>query len=327
MMYTHTVTAYRRRRQRSRRRSRTRSTSTRSASPATDGMSQGAPVETAFTSDGRYAYVSNYSMYGNGFGPEGSDKCSPSSGYDNSFVYRIDTQTFQIDQVIAVGAVPKYVAVTPDDSKVLVTNWCTYDLSIIDTASAKRGRAAADRPVPPRHRRGSGRRDGVRRGHGRQRGDARRPRPRTPSANWRRRVTGHVTSRSRPTVLRSTSRTTDRARCRASISRPARSPRTSLDGLATAQHGHLGRRHRAVRRELRVVDRHQAAGRRPRRARHATDRSSPDRRSRTSRRPGRFGWPVTAVPSSSSTTMRPPSDATPIGKRAMMTAVNEEIAR
>ena len=47
--------------------------------------------------------------------PEGVDECTPASGYDDSFVYRIDTQTFQIDQVIAVGAVPKYVAVTPDD--------------------------------------------------------------------------------------------------------------------------------------------------------------------------------------------------------------------
>ena len=31
------------------------------------GEFQGAPVEAAFTSDGRYAYVSNYSMYGPGF--------------------------------------------------------------------------------------------------------------------------------------------------------------------------------------------------------------------------------------------------------------------
>ena len=60
----------------------------------------------------------------------------PDSGYDDSFVYRIDTQTFAIDQVIGVGSVPKYVAVTPDDSTVLVTNWCTWDMSIIDAASA-----------------------------------------------------------------------------------------------------------------------------------------------------------------------------------------------
>ena len=101
------------------------------------GTSKGAPVEAAFTSDGRYAYVSNYSMYGTGFGPEGADSCTPSDGYSNSFVYRIDTETMQIDQVIEVGAVPKYVAVTPDDSTVLVTNWCTYDLSVIDAAAQR----------------------------------------------------------------------------------------------------------------------------------------------------------------------------------------------
>ena len=100
------------------------------------GTSQGAPVETAFTSDGRFAYVSNYSMYGEGFGAEGQDSCTPDSGTDESFLYRVDTETFEIDQVIPVGAVPKYVAITPDDATVLVTNWCTYDLSIVDVPSA-----------------------------------------------------------------------------------------------------------------------------------------------------------------------------------------------
>ncbi len=101
------------------------------------GTSQGAPVEAAFTSDGAYAYVSNYSMYGENFGPEGSDECEPDDGYDDSFVYRINTETLEIDQVIGVGSVPKYVAVTHDDRFVLVTNWCTFDLSVIDVAAAK----------------------------------------------------------------------------------------------------------------------------------------------------------------------------------------------
>ena len=34
-----------------------------------------------------------------------------------------------------LGSVPKYVATTPDGRYVLVTNWCTYDLSVIDTAT------------------------------------------------------------------------------------------------------------------------------------------------------------------------------------------------
>jgi YVTN family beta-propeller protein len=92
----------------------------------------GSPVEVAFTPDGRHAYVSNYRMYGPGYERGGDDVCAPEDGYDDSFVYRVDTQTLAIDQVIAVGSVPKYVAVTPDGATVLVTNWCSYDLSVID---------------------------------------------------------------------------------------------------------------------------------------------------------------------------------------------------
>jgi DNA-binding beta-propeller fold protein YncE len=105
--------------------------------PSHPGTSRGAPVEAAFSPDGRYAYVSNYSMYGPTFGAEGSDDCTPSSGYDDSFVYRIDMERLKIDAAYEVGAVPKVVAVTPDHKYVLVSNWCTWDLSVIST---KKGR-------------------------------------------------------------------------------------------------------------------------------------------------------------------------------------------
>jgi len=99
-------------------------------------VARGAPVEAASTSDGRYVYVSNYAMYGPGFGPEPGDSCAD-SGWDNSYVYRVDTETLEIDQVIEVGAVPKFLAVSPDDQYVLVANWCSYDLSIVDTTYAR----------------------------------------------------------------------------------------------------------------------------------------------------------------------------------------------
>lgn len=95
----------------------------------------GAPVEVAFNPDASKAYVSNYAMYGAGFGPEGSDECHAGDGTDNSFVYRVDVATLTIDAVIPVGAVPKYVAVSPDGKWLIVTNWCTFDASIIDTAT------------------------------------------------------------------------------------------------------------------------------------------------------------------------------------------------
>jgi len=81
---------------------------------------RGAPVEAAFSTEGRYAYASNYSMSGQGFGPEGSDSCTPSSGCHRSFVDRIDMENLKIDQAYKVGAVPKVVAVTPDHRYVLV---------------------------------------------------------------------------------------------------------------------------------------------------------------------------------------------------------------
>lgn len=95
---------------------------------------KGAPVEAAFSPDGQYAYVSQYSMFGPGFDNPGTDSCQPSDAIDDSFVYRITLDTLLIDEVIRVGAVPKYVAVTPDNRFVLVANWCSYDLSIIDVA-------------------------------------------------------------------------------------------------------------------------------------------------------------------------------------------------
>lgn len=103
------------------------------ATPGTQYL--GAPVEAAFTSDGRYAYVSNYRMYGPGYSQAGHDRCLPGT-WDNSFLYRVDVESLAIDQVIGVGPVPKFVAVTPDDTKVLVTNWCAFDLSVVDAATA-----------------------------------------------------------------------------------------------------------------------------------------------------------------------------------------------
>ena len=101
------------------------------------GVSQGAPVEGAVSPDGRNFYVTNYSMYGANFGPEGSDDCSGPGGLSPSFVYRVDLKTLAITGVAQVGMVPKYVAVTPDNRYVLVTNWCSFDLSVIDRATFK----------------------------------------------------------------------------------------------------------------------------------------------------------------------------------------------
>jgi YVTN family beta-propeller protein len=101
------------------------------------GNYKGAPVEGAFSPDGKYLYVSNYAMYGKGYNKEGTDTCSPADKYDNSFVYRINRSNYQIDSVYPVGSVPKVVEVTPDNKYVLAANWCSYTVSVISVEKNK----------------------------------------------------------------------------------------------------------------------------------------------------------------------------------------------
>ena len=123
MMYSHTITVY------DRNGSLVKTISDRV------GATSGAPVEAAMHPNERWIYISNYSLYGPGAGPEGFDACTPASPVGESVVYRVDLASLAIDQVIPVGRVPKYLATSPDGRWLVVTNWCSWDLSIIDTAS------------------------------------------------------------------------------------------------------------------------------------------------------------------------------------------------
>ena len=103
------------------------------------GLTHGAPVEAAVTPDGKDVWVSNYSMYGTGSGPEGSDTCTPQSALDAgdtpSFLYEVSTKTLSVVGVAEVGMVPKYVAVTPNDKYVIATNWCSWTVSVVNEAT------------------------------------------------------------------------------------------------------------------------------------------------------------------------------------------------
>ena len=134
MMYRHTVTAY----DRDHELLATIPDTVRPTDfglPGPDAELRGSPVEAAFSPDGAHGYVSNYRMHGPGYERGGTDVCSPDDGYDDSLVYRVDVERLEIDEVLPVGAVPKFLAVTPDGATLLVTNWCSYDLSVIDTAT------------------------------------------------------------------------------------------------------------------------------------------------------------------------------------------------
>ena len=101
------------------------------------GVHKGSPVEGAYSPDGKYLYFTNYAMYGKGFTKEGTDKCSPADGYDKSYLSRLDLETLKIDAVYPVGSVPKVVKVTPDNKYILVSNWCSYTLSVISVEKEK----------------------------------------------------------------------------------------------------------------------------------------------------------------------------------------------
>lgn len=103
------------------------------------GIYKGAPVECSFSHNGKYAWVSNYEMRGGTkyeFIKPGCDGCTGTK-YDNSYVYKINTTNFEIEKAIKVGAVPKYIATTPNNKYVLVSNWTSSDVSIIDTETNK----------------------------------------------------------------------------------------------------------------------------------------------------------------------------------------------
>ena len=101
------------------------------------GTYKGAPVEGAFSPDGKYLYFTNYAMYGKGFTKEGHDTCSPSSGFDSSFLSRVNLKNYTIDAVYPVGSVPKVVKVTPDNKYILVSNWCSYTVTVISVDTGK----------------------------------------------------------------------------------------------------------------------------------------------------------------------------------------------
>jgi YVTN family beta-propeller protein len=131
VMYGHSITVFDRRF----RRVRTLSDEidlSRFGYPAFPKVVRGAPVEAALSANGRHMYVSQYSMYGPGFANPGFDLCVPRDKIDRSFVYRISVRTLRKTAAYRVGEVPKYLAASPDGRYLLVANWCSWDLSVVD---------------------------------------------------------------------------------------------------------------------------------------------------------------------------------------------------
>ena len=116
--------------------------------PAYPDQVQGAPVEAAFSPDGKTAYVSNYAMYGPGFPKPGWDLATPADNIDPSFVYRINLAKGTITGAAEVGSEPKFLAVSPDGRTLIVANWASWDLSIVDLSTFREIRRIPVGPEP-----------------------------------------------------------------------------------------------------------------------------------------------------------------------------------
>ena len=75
-------------------------------------------------------------MYGPGFENEGCDGCI-GDHYDPSFLYKINTLNYKIESVVKVGSVPKFLTISDNGKLLLVSNWTSSDVSIIDLDSEK----------------------------------------------------------------------------------------------------------------------------------------------------------------------------------------------
>ena len=71
-------------------------------------------------------------MYGDQYRSDADDGCDRGD-WEDSYVYRIDLERFEIDGVVPTGAVPKFLEVSPDGRRLVVANWCGFDVSVIDT--------------------------------------------------------------------------------------------------------------------------------------------------------------------------------------------------
>ena len=107
MMYTHTITVYDARSMKLKATIPDAVRLSRFGVKGHPGVSRGAPVEAAFSPGGLYAYVTNYAMYGRGFGPEGKDTCTPAWRSVSSF------QSWSRSATRSMGERPRSTISTP----------------------------------------------------------------------------------------------------------------------------------------------------------------------------------------------------------------------
>lgn len=106
--------------------------------PNQEGIQQGSPNGVVFTHGGKYAWILQSHIQGPGFGkPAGNDCLTNPNIYDKSYLFRFNLKTRQIEQALQVGSYPKSILASADGTRILVSNWCSGDIYIIDAIAGK----------------------------------------------------------------------------------------------------------------------------------------------------------------------------------------------
>ena len=98
--------------------------------PQFPGTQQGSPVDAAAANNGLSLWVANDQISGEGFQATNDETCTPTDSHSSGFLYRVSTDTLTVDRAVQVGASPKSIAA--DDRYVLASNWCSWDVSVVD---------------------------------------------------------------------------------------------------------------------------------------------------------------------------------------------------
>ncbi|NDE50179.1 MAG: hypothetical protein EB014_03785 [Actinobacteria bacterium] len=87
------------------------------------GLHRGAPVEGAFSPDGKHLYVTNYAMYGKGFNREGTDA--------------FDLSTNKVVKSVKTGSAARSLDISADGSALYVVNYTSNTLAKVRVSDFK----------------------------------------------------------------------------------------------------------------------------------------------------------------------------------------------
>lgn len=100
-----------------------------------EGAQQGAPRAAVIAAGD--VWVANEQMRGMGLQKVELDNCRPEGRHSPGFVYQLRGRQLRLQQIGQVGAAPLAIAATPDGRYVLTSNWCSWDISVVDAKTVR----------------------------------------------------------------------------------------------------------------------------------------------------------------------------------------------